>query len=530
MKKFSRCVDYSLLFALFLCSMSLFAQNDSTLAARLSAIMSRPEYKHSRFGIEFYSLDTKQVIYAHNENELFIPGSTTKLLTMGTALKTLGPDYRFKTRVYRTGTVAKNGTLKGNIVLVASGDPDISGRIQSDGTLAFENEDHSYAGIPGVKPVPGDPLMVIKELAKQIADTGIKKVEGQVLVDVSLFPEGARELVTGVVISPIVVNDNLIDIEVTPGKKIGDAASLATAPMTRYATFINTTKTVDAAGKFDVNLDNKKNPDGTWRVTVTGTVPLGKEETLCIFIVPEPSKFAETVLTEALESDGIRIVPPKSTIVADFNAFKKFYTPENQLAVHISPPFSQEVKVTLKVSQNLHASMMPYLLGALSGKPSDDLQQTGFDIEHQMLQRAGLDLSAASQSDGAGGDALFAPDFIVHYLAFMAAQPFFPTFRSALPVLGRDGTLADVLKTSPAAGHIFAKTGTFTIYNALNRNMIVTGKGLAGYIDTANGDHLIFAAYANFIPVSMESANNGLTEIDDLLGEIAASAYDAPKN
>src|SRR5574342_253001 len=124
---------------------------------RIQQILTRPEFKHATFGIEFYSLDSKKVVYALNPDGLFTPASTTKLLTEGTALALLGADYRFHTRVYRTGPIT-DGTLQGDLVLVASGDSNLSGRIQDDGSLAFENVDHSYAGSPDTRAVPGDPL------------------------------------------------------------------------------------------------------------------------------------------------------------------------------------------------------------------------------------------------------------------------------------------------------------------------------------------------------------------------------------
>ncbi|HEX3146075.1 MAG TPA: D-alanyl-D-alanine carboxypeptidase, partial [Pyrinomonadaceae bacterium] len=209
------------------------AQTNS-MAQRIQVIMARPEFKHALFGIEFYSLDKGKVIYSINEDKLFTPGSTTKLLTEGTALSLLGADYRFHTRVYRTGRIDEEGALDGDLILVASGDPNLSGRLRDDGTLAFENEDHSYDGDPNTRAVPGDPLLVIRRLAQQVKDKGIKKIRGNVIVDAGMFREGARELGTGVVMSPIVINDNIIDIVVTPAASEGAPAAFTSSPTTSY--------------------------------------------------------------------------------------------------------------------------------------------------------------------------------------------------------------------------------------------------------------------------------------------------------
>jgi D-alanyl-D-alanine carboxypeptidase len=94
------------------------------------------------------------VLYAHNPHKLFVPGSVTKLLTEGTVLRLLGPDYRFHTYVYRTGPVSTAGVIGGDLVLVASGDPNLSNRVRSDGTLAFENADHAYGHVLEAKRSP----------------------------------------------------------------------------------------------------------------------------------------------------------------------------------------------------------------------------------------------------------------------------------------------------------------------------------------------------------------------------------------
>jgi PBP4 family serine-type D-alanyl-D-alanine carboxypeptidase len=516
-------------------SEALSAQNGpSTLAQRIEQIMARPEFRHASFGVKFYSLDTGRTLYELNAGKLFKPASTTKLLTMGTALETLGPDYRFHTRVYRTGPI-KNGKLEGDLVLVASGDPNLSGRIQPDGTLAFTNEDHSYDGDPNTKAVPGDPLLVIDELADQIAKNVSKEIKGRVLVDATLFSEGEKELGTGITISPIAVNDNIIDFTISPGPAEGAATPIAVSPVTAYAKFINQVKTGarDSRPNIDIASD-VTNSDGSHTVTLTGSMPAASAGILYAYGVPEPARFAIVALSEALAQRGIKvkqIKPDQNGAKVDFVALSQNYKPENMLAEHTSPPLSEEVKVTLKVSQNLHASMWPYLLGALVRKARTDAQQAGFDVEREFLSKAGLDLSGASQSDGAGGaeGGAYTPEFMVEYLKYMATQKNYPLFLNALPILGHDGTLWNIQTQAAAVGHVFAKTGTYGASDRLNGNVMLTAKGLAGYMTTSTGEHLVFAIYVNRVPLS-RAPNESTRVAGQALGEIAASAYDLPRS
>src|SRR2546426_11388656 len=267
------------------------AQSESTLAQRIQKIISRPEFAHANFGIEFCSLDTGKVLYALNADKLFVPASTTKILTEGTLLAKLGADYRFHTCVYRTGAIDKHGTLKGDLILVASGDPNLSNRVQPDGTLAFVDEDHSYQG----PALPGDPLSVIKQLAKDVAAKGIRKIDGRVLIDASLFPDGPREGGTNVVMSSIMVNDNVIDLIGSPGAKEGDPVAIKFSPQTSYIKFVNHATTTPAGTKPSFEPpDFVTNPDGSTLVTLSGSLPLGIASQTAAVAVPSPTKFAET--------------------------------------------------------------------------------------------------------------------------------------------------------------------------------------------------------------------------------------------
>jgi D-alanyl-D-alanine carboxypeptidase/D-alanyl-D-alanine-endopeptidase (penicillin-binding protein 4) len=496
----------------------------NVLADRIARITSRPEFRHAFWGIEVFSLDTHQPLYALNADKLFVPASTTKLLTEGTALDQLGAEYRFHTPVYRTGPIAADGTLDGDLVLAASGDPNLSGRVGADNSLAFENQDHSYGGDPHTRAVPGDPLLVVRALARQVAAKGIKRVVGAVYVDASLFPEGDRELGTGVVLSPIVVNDNVIDVTVTPGADTGAAAAFVRAPVTAYVRFVSDARTGARGSNPSISWTaDSTAPDGTHIVTIGGTVPAGGGPILFSYPVPSPSRFAEVLLAEALREAGVDAQPRPWDARLDLRHMAAMYTPDHLVAEHVSPPLQEEIKVTLKVSQNLHASMTPLLLGAIIGKK--DTARTGFDLERDFLTRAHLDLSGAQQADGAGGDAHYTPAFMVSYLAYMATRPDYPAFRAALPILGRDGTLWDIQPNVPAAGHVFAKTGTYGVDDPLNRRLLVTAKGLAGYMTTAGGCHLAFAIYVNNVSVPDEP--DAIKRIaGQAMGEVAAAVYD----
>jgi len=178
-----------------------FSVSAADLKQQVEKIMARPEFKHSMFGVDVYSLDQHKHLFTYNSEKFFTAASTTKLVTSGAALQLFGDDYRFHTRVYRTGAISNDGVLNGDLILLASGDPNLSGRVGTDDTLAFENEDHSYGG-PDSHGLPGDPLLVIRKLAAAVAQQHIKRITGRVLVDASLFPQGEKEKGTGVVIAP----------------------------------------------------------------------------------------------------------------------------------------------------------------------------------------------------------------------------------------------------------------------------------------------------------------------------------------
>jgi D-alanyl-D-alanine carboxypeptidase/D-alanyl-D-alanine-endopeptidase (penicillin-binding protein 4) len=523
------------------------AQRAPSIADKLAEIARRPEFVHATFGVAVYDLDAKKQLFGLNAEQLFTPGSTTKLLTMGTALALLGADYRFHTPVYRTGPVT-GGTLRGDLVLVASGDPNLSGRSLGD-TLGFANEDHSYAGRgDSVSKIIGDPLLVMRELAGQVASKGIKQVDGRVVVDVSLFPQGERELGTGVVISPVIFNDNVVDFLITPGDKAGDSLRVRVSPDLGVFRLVNEATTGAPGSAPAVRRIVSRDSAGVTTVRVTGTYAAGGAPLVMSMSVDDPADYARRALIAALRERGVTVrdttaVPTPMAVSSGRGGGRggavqiepstpaPAYADSQRVAEHVSLPLAEEVKVTLKVSQNLHASATPYIVGALVGKTRGrGALQAGFDAEREFLERGGLDLMAAAQGDGAGGApaAFYSPAFMTQYLAMMATRPDSGVFRRALPILGRDGTLWNIQPQSPAAGKVFAKTGTFSAIDPLYRRTIITGKGLAGYMTTASGKRVSFAIYGNRIPFPPNYPGDAALLVGQALGEIAAAIWATP--
>ncbi len=494
----------------------------AALALAITAPTRTPRLSHSIVAAEVYDLDAHRVLYARNPAVLMMAASTTKLLTEGTSLALLGPQFRWTTPVYRTGPINGAGVLHGDLVVVAAADPNLSQRIRPDGTLAFEDEDHAYDGSAGTKAVPGDPLTVLRELAAGVAKAGIKAIDGRVIVDTSLFPDQGSESGTGVTISSIVVNDNLVDVTVTPGRAAGDPVTLVVSPETPFVTFVNKATTGASNGDATIDLSTDvTDASGRHTVTVTGSQPAGPS-VLYAYRIPDPRRFAEDAFVLALRAAGVTAPPPGADTGVPTPA-PAAYVPANLVAQHVSPPLAEEVRMTLKVSDNLHASLMPYVWAVYLAHAHGDYARAGLALEGKLLSGAGLDLQGASQNDGFGGG-IYSADFMVHYLAWARAQPWYPYLLRGLPVMGVDGTLASIQTHSPARGKVFAKTGTDGNDDYLTGGGVVE-KALAGYVTTKQGRHI---AFAFFISAMKGPHDEDTGEVaGQILGAMAAATYES---
>ncbi|QDU20767.1 D-alanyl-D-alanine carboxypeptidase/D-alanyl-D-alanine endopeptidase [Urbifossiella limnaea] len=479
------------------------ARPPAGLARLIDEVVTGPDYTHASWGILVVDADGNPV-YARNPDQMLAPASVTKLFTCAAALLALGADHTFVTDVFRRGLLL-NGTLRGDLILVASGDPIMGGRTGPDGKTVWKNSDHTYAGsgLAEAYLTDADPLAGLNDIARQVKASGVNAVEGEVMIDDRLFAR-ARSSGSGPdVVSPVTVNDNVVDVIVTPGAKAGDPATVKTRPETAFFQVDAQVSTADEKAKAQVEVLAV----GPNHLAVRGRVPAAGKAVVAIHPVAEPALFARALLVEALRRNGVRceaavIRPGLPTLPP-----RGDYATLTKAATLKSAPLSDLTTVTLKVSHNLYASTLPCLVAVGDGRTT---AADGLRRGRRLLTDLGVDAGAFSFGGGAGGaeaDCVSARA-TVQLLRGMAARPEWAAYRAGLPVLGVDGTLAAVVgRDSPARGKVFAKTGTLYWTDVANDRWLLRSKALAGTMITKGGATLYFAMFVNNVPVSRETGS-----------------------
>ncbi|HEY7326017.1 MAG TPA: D-alanyl-D-alanine carboxypeptidase/D-alanyl-D-alanine-endopeptidase [Gemmataceae bacterium] len=490
------------------------------LDARIKEVLARPQYQHSRWGLLVVDADSGKEIFQHNPDARFAPASVTKLFTCAAALIEFGADHRFRTPVYRRGQVIE-GTLRGDLILVAKGDPTLGGRTDASGHLVFKDNDHTYASSTSTSAqlTDTDPLGGLRTLARQVRECGIRQIEGEVLIDNRLYVTSPASGSGPKQVTPIIVNDNVLDVIVTPAESIGEQATARIRPENDFSHVDVKVQTVarDAKPRISVELVG---PD---RYVLRGRIPLGSKPLVRICPVADPVLFARGLFIEALHREGVRVKttplrPPQASSLPEPDAYGGL----TRVALYESPPLAELLKITLKVSHNLYASALPLLIAAKHGRRT---LAEGMALEGRILAESGIAVKDIALESGAGGgdcDRL-TPRAAVQLLRALSRRPDFPVYRAALPVLGVDGTLVSVVsKDSPARGKVLAKTGTYTDSDLLNDRVFLRSKSLAGVMTTREGRRLVFAMFVNDVPLprGVDSSREGKT-----LGELCEILY-----
>ncbi len=512
------------------------------LASTIAAMLGDTAVSQAHWGIDVTGMDGTP-IYSLNEGQLFQPASNVKLFTTAAAMALLGPGATFETKVVGRGVFGGAQTLTGDLVLVGAGDANLSGRQIPYVAPALRPQPEPDSTLPEV-----NPLRYLEALADQVAATGLKVVNGDVVGDDTLFPWNPYaqdwsidDIVWGygAPVSALTINDNQMKVTVTPANIVGEPASvLVDPPVPSYYTLnISVTTGTKKSG----NHVQMERALGSKVLRLYGTIAVDAQPDEEEIAILDPAEYAAAALKGMLEARGIVVTgkarvlhvqsvetkgfleqvrepipsiildePTGCTVVADG---PRIPIQELVLASHRSVPLGEDIVVTDKVSQNLHAEILLRHLGLLS--PSSFCKGSvagGAQVVRAYLTtRVGIDKDDFVFFDGSGlsGHDLVTPRATVRLLQYAAGQPWFADWKKSLPVGGVDGSLEGRFTKAPLKGKVLAKTGT-----------LGEARALSGYVECASGRTVIFSIMVgNHLPGT--SADREV--MDRIVGAIAAA-------
>ena len=451
------------------------------LSGLLDPLLEEESYRGAIAGVLVRSMDRGETLYARDSEALLTPASNTKLFTTAAALDGLGADYRFKTEVYRSGSLA-GGVLAGDVIIKGFGDP----------TLATEDSLRVQEG------------PTVEAIARDLKKRGIRRILGDIVVDAGAFSGEvygagwAWDDESGYYqpqIKALSINRGTVRFDYLPGEKPGDSIRLQLTPETDYVEVINEAVTGPENSKNTLRLERDR---GTNRIRITGSLPLNFSGDYTRVPVENPHLYAGQVLKERLEEEGIAFAPGSRVREGQKPAGAK------RLATYKSPPLSEVVHYMNKASDNYYAEMILRTLGL--EKTGKGTAESGIEGVMKYAKRSGMDRHF-NLKDGSGLTRYnrVSVEQIVKLLSSVAEQPIEEPFVQSLPVAGVDGTLSSRMRDTAAAGNLRGKTGSLTRVSALS-----------GYLRTRDGERIVYAILLN------GHSEGSLKSLEDRIGTALA--------
>ena len=427
--------------------------------------VNAPMWRNARWGMLIVDATTGDTLYTHDADKLFMPASNQKLLTSAVAMKVLGPDFVWSTPVLLQG-VQKGAVFRGNLVVVGGGDPSVSDTMHQ-----------------------GDARTAFNPVADALAARGITKIVGAVVTSGDQFPGQSTgygweiddlDTPSGAAVDELLFNEGELRLVIRAAAKAGKAPTVERAPTKTYPTLVIDAVTrlaSDTGRRIEVEYDSVASV-----LRVSGTIAIGDSARITTSY-RHPNDAYRAALIEQLAVRGIRV---SGTAVA----WKTPPVPDTLITLK-SPALRDVLPRLQKPSQNQIAEIF-FRTSGLVATGSGDVDSARA-VAARTLASYGVTNEMVAYRDGSGMSRhdYVSPRALVRVLDVMRTSPNGALYRAALPLAGVDGTIANRMKNTPAAGNANAKTGT------LDKT-----RSLSGYVNTADGHVIIFSMLCNSFTVS----------------------------
>lgn len=442
----------------------------------VDAILGSPILQRGFWGVHIRPVDTGDVWYARNADKLMMPASSIKIVTLAAAAERLGWDFRFETKVYAAGQT-RAGVLHGDLIVAGSGDPSLD----------------DWDGI--ARRLWGD-------WATQLKAAGITAIDGRIVGDDNAFDDdglGAGwawdDIATGFAapVSALQFNEGNVQVRMGPGDAAGDRAIATLAPDTSAMTLANFVTTGPAGSAGAVT---RRRLPGSARLELHGSLPLRGRPFSLNASVDNPTLYYVRALRAALIADGIAVSGP-AVDIDDLTPMPR----HDGLAPIItsqSDPFSVLATTMMKLSQNQYAEAVLKTIGSGTA-------EAGRNAVRETLTAWNIDPAGLIQLDGSGLSRYnyITPETMTAVLLHVErSERLRGVYEGTLPIAGRDGTLEQRMRGTPAEGRAFVKTGSMN-----------NVRSAAGYARTADNRLVAFTIIANNFENSSAVINAATDEI-----------------
>jgi len=425
--------------------------------------------KNASWGVMVIEASSGKVIASHDEHLLLTPASLMKSITTGVGFIQLGANFRFSTKLEYIGTITTDSVLRGKLIIVGGGDPTICCNRWGQTT----------------------PETVFDFFASKIKEAGIRKIDGPIVLDKSVFDDmlipsgwswGDMGNYFGAGASALAYNENIIHFWLRSSDSIG-MPTLIDSTYPKIANMEIRNYVLSTATSSGDNVNIYSAPNGSI-IELRGTIPAGKSSFLVKGANFNPEHTFGFAFDDFLNKNGIITTSQFETIdhrsKTDTSSIKKAIT------TYYSPNYFTIASFTNKVSHNMFAEAILKILG--HQRFGTGSYYTGLRAIDLALAKYGITQSEIINVDGSGlsRNNLVTPAFICNYLRIMYRSGVYKSFFQSLSEAGTTGTIGGMFKGTAAAHNLRAKSGS-----------IERVRSYGGYVTNKKGKLLTFAIIVN---------------------------------